>query len=279
MNKAVLTFKVDQEIDVFNFLRLNLPNKSRNNIKTMFLNRRVYVNKSLVRFDYMLKSGDVVYVILRQIVDNNYCIDIIYEDDYFIGINKPSGLLSVPTLKNDYTAYGILKKNVKSKLFVLHRLDCDTSGILLFCKNERLKNIMQDNWNDVVLKRGYLAIVVGKVECGTIKSYLYEDKNYNVRSSYNKNRGKLAITHYQVIESNDKYSLVQIFIDTGRKNQIRVHMSLIGTPILGDKKYGNVKSDRLYLHANTFSFIHPITKRETIINCVPLDFSLKGKCQ
>ena len=279
MNKAVLTFKVDQEIDVFNFLRLNLPNKSRNNIKTMFLNRRVYVNKSLVRFDYMLKSGDVVYVILRQIVDNNYCIDIIYEDDYFIGINKPSGLLSVPTLKNDYTAYGILKKNVKSKLFVLHRLDCDTSGILLFCKNERLKNIMQDNWNDVVLKRGYLAIVVGKVESGTIRSYLYEDKNYNVRSSYNKNRGKLAITHYQVIESNDKYSLVQIFIDTGRKNQIRVHMSLIGTPILGDKKYGNVKSDRLYLHANTFSFIHPITKRETIINCVPLDFSLKGKCQ
>lgn len=279
MNKAVLTFKVDQEIDVFNFLRLNLPNKSRNNIKTMFLNRRVYVNKSLVRFDYLLKSGDVVYVILRQIVDNNYCIDIIYEDDYFIGINKPSGLLSVPTLKNDYTAYGILKKNVKSKLFVLHRLDRDTSGILLFCKNERLKNIMQDNWNDVVLKRGYLTIVVGKVESGTIKSYLYEDKNYNVRSSYNKNRGKLAITHYQVIESNDKYSLVQIFIDTGRKNQIRVHMSLIGTPILGDKKYGNVKSDRLYLHANTFSFIHPITKRETIINCVPLDFSLKGKCQ
>ena len=131
---------------------------------------------------------------------------------------------------------------------------------------------MQNNWNDLVIKRGYLGIVNGHYDSGSIKSYLYEDKNFIVRSCNDSKRGKLAITHYSCIKKCKNTSLLQIFIDTGRKNQIRVHMNDIGTFILGDKKYGKGKYKRLYLHSNILSFIHPVTKKEVIINCSPNDF-------
>lgn len=279
MNRAVLNFIVDNDINIFDFLRLKLPNKSKNNIKAMLMSECVYVNDIMVdKPNYLLKKDDKINIILRQIYTDNHKIDIIYEDDYFIGINKPSGLLSVSTSKSDYTAYSIVRKYVKNKntkLFILHRLDRDTSGILLFCKDEKIKNYMQDNWNSLVLKRGYLGIVNGAINSsGTIKSYLYENKNYVVKSTNDPSRGKLAITNYKVLKSNKKYSLLQIFIDTGRKNQIRVQMNDINTFIIGDKKYGNSNAKRLYLHANIFSFIHPVTKKETTIKCVPNDFNL-----
>ena len=276
MNRAVKEFVCDCDVSIFDFLKDRLNDKSKNNIKSMISNNCVYVNDIIVNnVNYILKTNDKIFVILKQICFKNYVIDIIYEDDYFIGINKPSGLLSISTSKeNEVTAYSIVRNYVKknnknNKIFVLHRLDRDTSGILLFCKDERLKIDMQNNWDNIVLKRGYLALVLGKLEkkSGVIKSYLYEDKNYFVRSTDNPKYGKLAITNYKVLKSGKKYSLLQIFLDTGRKNQIRVHMNLIGTSILGDRKYGTVKSDRLYLHSNIFSFIHPISKSEVIINC------------
>lgn len=271
MNKATIKFICDNDINILDFLKEKLSSKSKNNIKSMITNNCVYINDILVnKCNYIVKSGDAVFVILKQIRDKNYVIDIIYEDDYFIAINKPSGLLSVSTsLEKEVTAYSIVNKYVKKKLFVLHRIDRDTSGILLFCFDEKIKNNMQDNWDKVVLKRGYLAIVIGKLKSkvGVIKSYLYEDRNYFVRSCNDSRRGKLAVTNYEVLKSNKKYSLLQIYLDTGRKNQIRVHMNEIGTSILGDKKYGNVKSDRLFLHSNIFSFIHPISNNEVTITC------------
>ena len=279
MNRAVREFFVSNSCDLYDFLRDKFPDKSKNNIKSMIDDECIYVNNLLVsEKKYELNKNDKVFVILRQIYAQYHKIDIIYEDDYFIGINKPSGLLSVSTKSSDYTAYSIVRNymNKKNKkLFILHRLDKDTSGILLFCKDEKIKEYMQNNWNELVLKRGYLGIVNGNYDVGTIKSYLYEDKNYNVRSTNNSKMGKLAITHYKAIKKTNKYTLLQIFIDTGRKNQIRVHMNDIGTYIIGDKKYGKGKYKRLYLHANIFSFIHPITKKETTIECFPNDFLVK----
>ena len=269
MNKALLEFDIDNDCLLIDFLKNNIE-KSKNNIKSFISNGCCYVNDLVVvKANYLLHSGDKLVVILKQIRDKKYgLIDIIYEDNYFIGINKPSGLLSVSTDKREIdTAFNIVKNYVKGKLYVLHRLDRDTSGILLFCKDEKIKNNMQDSWNDVVLTRGYLAVVNRINGSGTIKSYLYEDKNFNVRSCNDPKKGKLAITNYKVIKSSKNYSLLQIFIETGRKNQIRVHMNLIGTSILGDKKYGSNKAKRLYLHSNILEFIHPVSGKNVYIKC------------
>lgn len=274
MNKALYELKVIKESSLIDYLINNIKEKSKNNIKNMIVNNCVYINeKPINKIDYNVKPNDKITIIKRKIKENNYEIEIIYEDDYLIGINKPSKLLSVSDNKGHQTAYKIVsnyvkQKNKNNKIFILHRLDRDTSGILLFAKNQKIKYQMQEKWDEIVLKRGYLAITQ-KIDkkSDTIKSYLYEDKNYNVKSTNNSQNGKLAITNYTVIKSNKKYSLLQIFIKTGRKNQIRVHMNLINTSIIGDKKYGNIKSDRLYLHANTLEFTHPITKKITTINC------------
>lgn len=274
MNKALYELKVIKESSLIDYLINNIKEKSKNNIKNMIVNNYVYINeKPINKINYNVKPNDKITIIKRKIKENNYEIEIIYEDDYLIGINKPSKLLSVSDNKGHQTAYKIVsnyvkQKNKNNKIFILHRLDRDTSGILLFAKNQKIKYQMQEKWDEIVLKRGYLAITQ-KIDkkSDTIKSYLYEDKNYNVKSTNNSQNGKLAITNYTVIKSNKKYSLLQIFIKTGRKNQIRVHMNLINTSIIGDKKYGNIKSDRLYLHANTLEFTHPITKKITTINC------------
>lgn len=269
MNRAILEFNINDDCLLIDFLKNNIL-KSKNNIKSFISNECCYVNDIVVvKANYLLKKGDRLVVILKQIRDKKYgLIDVIYEDNYFIGINKPSGLLSVSTDKREFdTAFNIVKNYVGGKLFVLHRLDRDTSGILLFCRDKSLVDKMQDNWNDVVLKRGYLAIVNKISGSGTIKSYLYEDKNFVVKSSNDSKRGKLAITEYSVVKSSKNYSLVQVFLHTGRKNQIRVHMNLIGTSILGDKKYGGNKAKRLYLHSNIFEFIHPISGRNILIKC------------
>ena len=275
MNKATINFISDGTYSLLDFLIEKLEN-SKNSIKNMISNSCVYVNGNVItKMNYTISKEDEIFVILKQIVDKNYRIDIIYEDKYFIAINKPSGLLSVSTSTNDYTAYSIVREYINStnkKLFVLHRLDRDTSGILLFCKDYKLKEYMQNNWNNIVTKRGYLGIVNGHYDSGNIKSYLYEDKNYVVKSSKEPKKGKLALTNYKCIKKCKNTSLLQIYIDTGRKNQIRVHMNDIGTYILGDKKYGKGKYKRLYLHSNILSFIHPITKKETTIKCMPNDF-------
>lgn len=184
-------------------------------------------------------------------------MDILYEDKELLVINKPSGMLTIATDKEKIrTLYHeareyVKKQNPKNKIFILHRLDKDTSGIVLFAKNEKLKKELQNNWNEIAYIREYLAIVEGKVEKkkDTIKSYLVEDKTHRVYSS---EKGNLAITHYETLAQNKTYSLLKINIDTGRKNQIRVQLSEIGHPIVGDKKYGSTKNPigRMGLHAS-----------------------------
>ena len=193
---------------------------------------------------------------------------IIYEDKYVIAVDKPSGKLSVSTDKekertmfHEVLEY-LKKKNKNNKVFIVHRLDKDTSGIMIFAKDIKTKNFLQDNWDKFVRK--YVAIVEGVLlnDSGEVRSYLKETKSLITYSTSDKS-GKLAITKYKKIKCNKLYSMVEINILTGRKNQIRVHMKDIGNSIKGDKKYG-AKMDpikRLGLCANKLSFMHPITKK------------------
>lgn len=196
-------------------------------------------------------------------------IDIIYEDKDIIVVNKPSGLLTVSTDKEkEKTLFHkvymyIKKKNKNNKVFIVHRLDKDTSGIVLFAKNESLKIKFQNDWDSLAKERKYVAIVHGTLEKdkGEIISWLKETKTLLTYSS-KPGDGKKAITNYRVINCNNNYSLLEIDIKTGRKNQIRVHMKDLNNPIVGDQKYGTKdKFKRMYLHAYKLSVIHPVTRK------------------
>lgn len=189
---------------------------------------------------------------------------ILFEDKNLLVVYKESGLLTISTEKEKYnTLYHEVSSYLhkkKQKAFIVHRLDKDTSGLVVFAKDIKSKNILQKNWSNV--ERKYYAVVLGKlVGSDTIKSYLYEDKTFYTHISKS-NKGLLAITNYNSLKSNNKYSLLDIEILTGRKNQIRVQLNHIGYPILGDKKYGNNKYKRLMLEAYSLKFEHPITKEK-----------------
>lgn len=211
-------------------------------------------------------------------------LDIIYQDKNIIVINKEAGLLTVAsdtdgynTLFNKVLTYE-KQKHKGNKIFIVHRLDKDTSGIIVFAKSLKVKNILQDNWDDYAKTRNYIAIVEGipKEKEKSITSWLKETSTYLIYSSNRENDGKLAITKYKIIKTNKNNSVLEIKILTGRKNQIRVHLSDIGHPILGDKKYGSQVNPlkRLALHANKLELIHPITKELMIFEAkVPNEFS------
>ena len=194
-------------------------------------------------------------------------IVILYEDKDLIAVSKPAKLLTISTdkekthtLYQEVSAY-VKKQHPKNKVFIVHRLDRDTSGIVVFAKNEKMKQILQAEWQERALVREYVAIVTGAMPMkkGIIKNYLYEDKTLYVRATSDPKRGKLAITEYEVLAKNKKYSLVKICIKTGRKNQIRVHLKDLGYPIVGDKKYGDKKTSagRLLLHASYLKLLLP----------------------
>ena len=248
------------------FLKKTFSNLSKNSVKSLLHNEKVFVNGNMTtKYNYELNVGDTVEI--REKVAKN--IDIIYEDKDIIVINKPSGLLTVATEKEkNKTAYHLVmeylkKKNKNNRIFIIHRLDKDTSGIIMFAKNERAKHLYQDNWNDIVKKRCYYAVIDGKMENkeGTIKSYLKE--NGNMVYSVKDRSGKIAITEYKVLKEIKNISLLDINLRTGRKNQIRVHMKENKTPILGDLKYGEKSKliNRLALHAYKLELINPVTKK------------------
>ena len=248
------------------FLKKTFSNLSKNSVKSLLHIEKVFVNGNMTtKYNYELNIGDVVEI--REKVAKN--INIIYEDKDIIVINKPSGLLTVATEKEkNKTAYHLVmeylkKKNKNNRIFIIHRLDKDTSGIIMFAKNERAKHLYQDNWNDIVKKRCYYAVIDGKMENkeGTIKSYLKE--NGNMVYSVKDRSGKLAITEYKVLKERKNISLLDINLKTGRKNQIRVHMKENKTPILGDLKYGEKSKliNRLALHAYKLELVNPVTKK------------------
>lgn len=189
-------------------------------------------------------------------------MNIIYEDKEILVVDKEAGQLTIATAKekintlyHEASTY-VKKQYPKNKIFIVHRLDKDTSGLVVFAKNEQKKKNLQAKWDKV--KREYYCIVEGKMpkQHDILKDYLIEDKNLNVYITKDKKRGKLAITEYQVIKTNNNYSLLKINIKTGRKNQIRLQLSNLNHPIIGDKKYNSTKNPlrRLALHANLIEY-------------------------
>lgn len=244
------------------------------------------------RFDSSVAPGDAVEInFTRPYVQLRHPrLQLVYEDNDIVVVNKGYGLLSVSrgTAKSEVTAYGIVKDYLKEcdprqKVFIVHRLDRDTSGLMMFAKSQEAKEAMQHNWNNMVLERRYVAVVEGNVEHdeGVIKSYLGETSAHEVFSSDDPNQGKLAITRYKVLARGHGYSLVEYSLDTGRKNQIRVHSRELGHPIVGDRRYGASVSPigRLALYAQTLRFVHPYTRRDMNFQTpVPVKFlKLVGK--
>lgn len=238
--------------------------------KKKLTNEQILVNnKKITQYNFKLKNQDIITInnFNSKINDN---IDIIYEDKNIIVVNKPSNLLTISTNKEKektlyYLVSQYLKKNNKNqKIFVIHRLDKETSGIVMFAKCEKIKNLYQNNWDDIVKYRGYIAVVNGipSKKQDTIIQYLKENESLYVYPT-NSKIGKKAITYYSVLKSNQKYSLLDIEIKTGRKNQIRVAMKSIGLPIVGDKKYGllNKQINFFGLQANKLIVEDPINHK------------------
>ena len=268
------TLEVNEEIILMQYLLQTLTHKSRDNVKSMLRNKLVFVNDKLItQFNHLLHPGDTVAI--KWGVDAgggiNRNLNILYEDDHIIVIDKHAGLLSIASDKEkDQTAYSILSTHVKlqnpaSKIFVVHRLDRDTSGVMMFAKSERVQSALQKSWKVSIRERTYIAVVEGKVEEqeGIRSSYIYESKALVMHSSQNPDKGDLAVTRYKTIKANNDYSLLEVTLETGKKNQIRLHMQEIGHSIAGDKKYGATGNPigRLGLHASILEFVHPITMK------------------
>lgn len=260
------SYLVEGEVQILPFLLAHVKNKSRNNIKSLLTRGQVSVDgKRVSRHDHSLVPGQTVTVGTSNSVYSRLPFPVLFEDEQVLVIDKPAGLLSIATdTEKEATAYHqvtdyVRAKNPHARIFIVHRLDRDTSGVLLFAKDEATKRAYQDNWDALVQKRAYIAVtegVPGEKE-GTLHTWLQESKNHMVFSGQGKD-GKEAITRYRIRAENRHYALLDLEIDTGRKNQIRVHMKDLGCPLLGDRKYGARSNPlgRLALHASELVLRH-----------------------
>lgn len=272
---------------LIDFLISSLPELKRTRIKQMLIHRQVAVDgKVVTRATAEVVPGQEVSVnFSREFQEFHHRrIRLVYEDDDIIVIEKGYGLLSVGnesfTPSGEVaeqsgpvkeTAYSILRDYVKwkdprNKIFIVHRLDRDTSGLMMFAKNIEAKDAMQHNWDNMVMSRQYVCVVDGEPDpaVGIMRSYLAETSRYEVYSSPTEVKGsKLAVTRYRAVAGNGKHTMLEVELDTGRKNQIRVHMKELGTPISGDRRYGGKPclAHRLCLHARTLKFVHPVTRK------------------
>lgn len=270
---------VKEKDTLFTFLRKNVQGKSKNNIKSLLKNKCIKVNNIIItKYDYSLTPGDTISIGNINEINNN-TLNIIYEDEDIIVIDKKSKLLTISNSREkEKTLYREVSNYLKkkhTKVFIIHRLDYDTSGVIIFAKNQTVQEIYQKNWNNLAKKREYTAIVEGITPPkGHIESYLKQTKTLHVYSSKNQD-GLFSITDYQRVSSNDKYSLLKIHISTGRRNQIRCHMFDIGHPIAGDNRYGSKTNPlgRLALHANSLIIENPKTHKIMTFNSpIPSEF-------
>ena len=271
--KNLKQYVVKEPCELLEFLLMTFKGQSRNSVKSLLGSHRVSIDGAPVtQFNFKLYPGDTVIISsspIRKKTRSN--LPIIYEDNDMIVINKPTKLLSVPSdnekgstafrMVNDY----LQQKDKHNRAFIVHRLDEDTSGVLMFAKNDKFARALTDgdNWNNLVKKRGYYAVVEGQLEKkeGRISSYLKKNAQNMMYSSKKKGDGQLAITDYKVVKESKDYSLIDVDIKTGRKNQIRVHFGDLGHFIIGDDKYGEPSNPikRLGLHAYELDIVHPFT--------------------
>lgn len=273
-NRKNATFHlVKYNSTLLEYLMENFKDKSRTTLKSYLNHRQIAINgKTTTAFDYPVKQNDEIRIspVGEPKQNPNHRIKFIYEDQDIIVVEKKNGVLSISTGKEgEITAYSIAMEHVRrqhpdNRVYVVHRLDRDTSGLLIFAKSPFVQQQLQNRWNDNIILRKYIAIVEGKPEKAEdrLVSWLTESaKSLKVYASPTDNGGKKAITNYKLLQSNDKFSLLEITLETGRKNQIRAQFEQIKHPVAGDKKYGATTNPlgRLCLHASALSFKHPIT--------------------
>ncbi len=279
-------FDVTENKELLEFLYECFPSKGRNDVKALLSKHRVLVNGAMVsQFNYLLYPGDKVQITehsFHQEVGLSNKFKIVYEDNDLIAIDKPVGLLSVPTPKEKtnnveslLNAY-VQQKDKHNRIFMVHRIDEDTSGVMIVAKTEEMHDALINDWNNLVIKRGYYTIVEGhmKEKEGTFSSYLKKNSQYMMYSSKDK-KGQYAETHYKVMSEIDNYSLLDVDIKTGRKNQIRVHLYEHGHTLIGDDKYGNPSNPlgRLGLHAYQLTLKNPLTGKIMNFKCpMPKEF-------
>jgi 23S rRNA pseudouridine1911/1915/1917 synthase len=298
--KSDTVLRASEPAQLMDFLIAKMGGMARSSVKQLLGQRRVKVGNAVqTRHDFMLKAGDVVTVSSGR--GNSQLthpkLRIVYEDDDLIVVNKQPGLLTVPSTpgSSETTALSILRayvkrQNARAGVYVVHRLDRETSGLLVFARSEELQHYMRTYWRDLVTERTYIALAEGVLEPreGKITTWLTEDKrNAVVYSSPVDDGGDIAITNYKVLKTTpplswggreEAYSLVELHLETGRTNQIRVHLASKGCPVVGDRKYGhgneNSPIDRLCLHAKVLEFIHPVTEQKVRFECpVPKEFN------
>lgn len=282
MTKMATKFTVKESSPLIDFLLLKLHGKSRTGVKSILARGIVSVDGAIVtQAKHSLLPGQVVTigdaapekpVTLRG-------VKIVFEDDSVIVIDKAAGLLSVATdTGHERSAHSIVSEHVKrktpkAKVLVVHRLDRDTSGLMMFVKDRELQRQLRQNWQQSIETRRYIVLVEGKVakERGTITSWLKGTDSLRTYSSKTPNDGQKAISHFQVLQRSDEYTLLSVELETGRKNQIRVHMQDIGHPVVGDEKYGAQSDpiDRLGLHAAELTFEHPRTGKLLVLKSEP----------
>lgn len=256
---------VTQELSLLEFVQQLAPESSKNTLRSWIAAGRVLVSGERVeKGNARVFPGQEVIIGSKPLFISND-IRIVYEDKEIVVLEKPAGLLTVETdFEKETTVHAILKRRLKGRqVFPVHRLDRETSGIMLFAYTESARDTLKDQFEQRLIDKTYMAVVEGNLTPlrGTWESYLEEDEFYRVSSTIHSGRGKLAITHYEVVKSNRRYSLLSLRLETGRKNQLRVHCADAGYPIAGDSKYGagTDPADRLCLHAHRIGFAHPRT--------------------
>ncbi len=264
------SYAVEEPQTLLPFLLSHVTGKSRNAVKALLPRRQVLLNGQAVsRFDLPLQPGDQVTLLPPG--QSAPPFPILYEDEALIAVDKPAGLLTAATEKETQrTAYRLLHDYLggsvrEKKLFLVHRLDKDTSGVVLFAKTASDKYALQQHWGEWVRRRAYLAVVEGAppAEKGTVRSFLRESHSHMVYSGPPGEGAKEAVTHYSVLSRREGLSLLLVELDTGRKNQIRVHMKDLGCPVAGDVKYASRSPllGRLGLHACDLELLHPRTRQ------------------
>ena len=299
--KADTVLKVTEPAQLMDFLIAKMGGMARSSVKQLLGQRRVKVGNAVqTRHDFALKTGDIVTVSSGRGNSqlNHPKLKIVYEDDDLIVVNKQPGLLTVAATpgSSETTAYSILRayvkrQNARASIFVVHRLDRETSGLLVFARSQELQHYMREYWRELVTERTYIALTEGTLEPreGQIKSWFTEDKrNAMVYSSPVDDGGDLAITNYKTLKVSPvtgnpsplapQYSLIKLHLETGRTNQIRVHLASKACPVVGDRKYGHGNEsspiDRLCLHAKVLAFIHPVTEKTVRFESpVPKEFN------
>lgn len=264
-------YHVNEEKPLLEWLLSNMKG-SKSKIKATLQGRGIKVNgKTTTQYDYLLKPGMHVSVSKSKKNDQfkSRYVKIVYEDRFLVVVEKNIGILSMAAGHSSLNVKKVLddyfrKTNQKCSAHVVHRLDRDTSGLLVYAKDIETEQILEHNWHDIVYDRRYVAVVSGEVgpNEGTISSWLKDNAAYFTYSSQEDNGGKYAVTHFRVLKRTTDYSLLEFKLETGRKNQIRVHSSDMGHPVCGDVKYGNGDDPlhRLCLHAYKLCFWHPVTR-------------------